>query len=213
VTNTTETDIDAAIAYLESPEYLRMTASALGENPYSLLGNTPEPESSADPEPWLPPNLDHRFGIQWNSVTQQCDCRGCRENRNPPVVINRPRVARLGARSDWGKFATLLDFFQPFQTYGKLKGVLTPLDTSSGWLATRSGAAANLWRADFDKIDYVVYSYYTPIAWHVTTGTFSEWIFPEVKYTRTTSAHQSKIRTALQSSEALGNNVRFLREA
>jgi hypothetical protein len=193
-----------------------MTATALGENPRSLLGATPEPDTSADPEPWRPTGTvtGHRFGLQWNNATQRCDCRNCWENRHPPVPVTVSEIAQLTAKGPWGKFADVLDALRPFKTYGKLKGVLSPLATEPGYLRSRNEAAANLWRADFDKIDYVVYSYNTPIAWHVTTDTFSEWIFPEVKYSRTTSAHQTKIRTALNySANALGTNVRFLREA
>jgi len=40
-------------------------------------------------------------------------------------------------------------------------------------------------------VDYVVYSYGTPIAWHsVNDG----WNIPPIKYSRTTSRHQSTVR-------------------
>lgn len=41
---------------------------------------------------------------------------------------------------------------------------------------------------------YVVYSYSTPIAWwDATTG----WVIPDVKYSPTTSRHQSNVRLAV----------------
>lgn len=40
-------------------------------------------------------------------------------------------------------------------------------------------------------VDYIVYSYGTPIAWHnIREG----WNIPPVKYSRTTSRHQSTVR-------------------
>lgn len=42
-------------------------------------------------------------------------------------------------------------------------------------------------------IDYVVFSYWTPIAYRLSNGV---WITPTVKYSNTTSQHQGKINTA-----------------
>lgn len=60
-----------------------------------------------------------------------------------------------------------------------------------GWLS-------EMWQDDFtetyDDIDYVVYSYATPIAWHMKSG---EWVYPPVSYSPTTTGHQSVVRTAL----------------
>lgn len=42
---------------------------------------------------------------------------------------------------------------------------------------------------DADEIDYVVYSYATPIAWHVT----GQWVVPPVKYSSSTSHHQTAL--------------------
>lgn len=38
-----------------------------------------------------------------------------------------------------------------------------------------------------DRIDYVVYSYYTPIAWHTPDG----WTVPPVRYSPSTTRHQA----------------------
>jgi len=43
-------------------------------------------------------------------------------------------------------------------------------------------------------VDYTVMSYGTPIAWHVSG---SGWTIPDVKYSRTTSAHQGIARRAM----------------
>lgn len=41
--------------------------------------------------------------------------------------------------------------------------------------------------------DYIVYSYGTPIAWHHAGG----WSLPAIKYSVTTSKHQSLVRRAI----------------
>jgi hypothetical protein len=41
--------------------------------------------------------------------------------------------------------------------------------------------------------DYIVYSYSTPIAWHGTHG----WHIPAIRYSQTTSRHQSIVRRAI----------------
>jgi hypothetical protein len=44
-----------------------------------------------------------------------------------------------------------------------------------------------------DEPDYIVYSYGTPIAWHGKFG----WSLPAIKYSQTTSRHQSIVRSAI----------------
>lgn len=230
MTNSTE-NIDDLIAYIESPEYLRMVASAQGETPDSLLAGNPADVPPVRPErtafmsdglaQWERELLEGApvpveassyntdpatFGIVWNPNTQRCDCARCRQDRNP-----RPRPGspvQLTARGNWETFTYPMGVWRPFKTYGALRGVVRPEARGCGYLASKNEAAAALWRADYDKIDYVVYSYNTPIAWHVTTMGVSEWIFPEVTYSPSTSSHQSKIRRALES---LPDNVRYLR--
>lgn len=84
-----------------------------------------------------------------------------------------------------------------FDTRGALRGRVNPGSTDSGQLRARHAAASNLWTADQSKIDYVIYSYNTPIAWHVSAEGVDEWIYPDTSYSRTTSQHQAKIRRAL----------------
>ncbi len=56
------------------------------------------------------------------------------------------------------------------------------------------------------KIDYVIYSYQTPIAWHyadIHLGTVHQdgrWEIPEARYSVTTTAHQRAVRTAIDNS-------------
>lgn len=48
-----------------------------------------------------------------------------------------------------------------------------------------------------ERIDYVIFSYRTPIAWHYRDA--NEWRMPDTRYSVTTSKHQSKVRTAIGS--------------
>lgn len=90
----------------------------------------------------------------------------------------------------WWKLADLLvgapeDFNSPRATFrGR-----THLD-GCGWLP--EGEAALL-RGVEDDIEFVIYSYETPIAWRVK----GEWVIPEVTYSITTTRHQSLVRTAV----------------
>jgi hypothetical protein len=49
------------------------------------------------------------------------------------------------------------------------------------------------------QVDYVVYSYGTPIAWHSIDG----WYVVEQKFSVTTSKHQNYVRRAIAESEVL----------
>jgi hypothetical protein len=72
----------------------------------------------------------------------------------------------------------------------------------------------DIWTAANEQglIDYVVWSYATPIAWHVKAFDKSHkeyldgrdhWIAPKVKYSTTTSRHQSMVDDALVFAETI----------
>jgi hypothetical protein len=52
-----------------------------------------------------------------------------------------------------------------------------------------------------NAMDYIVYSYGTPIAWHTAQG----WYIVSQKFSVTTSKHQNAVRRAI-SSELVGAN-------
>lgn len=84
----------------------------------------------------------------------------------------------------------------------------TRVDIEVGQL---DGDALNAFMADLDNIQYVVYSYHTPIAWRAyapNTPVYGssgkrvgysdmKWVMPDAKYSRTTSAHQGRVAAAL----------------
>ena len=61
-----------------------------------------------------------------------------------------------------------------FRTYGQL-------DTN------------NIMNLEKDQPSFIVYSYSTPIAWFGKIG----WVIPAIKYSQTTSRHQSIVRRAV----------------
>lgn len=227
-------NIDEILDYLVSPAYLKMAADQQGEwnwqnaadpadlhqpaptNPADglaqwereLLEGAPVPvDPTPDPVQTLPPALQHRFGIQWDTDSQTCVCRGCRNRRRvseTPSLVGTQRPVQLRARTDgWERYADVIARRLPFNTYGSLRGRVTPESQDSGRLRNVHAAAANLWQADQRYIDYVIYSYQTPIAWHVTTNAgANEWIFPNVKYSQRTSMHQNKIKSALDTDSS-----------
>jgi hypothetical protein len=63
----------------------------------------------------------------------------------------------------------------------------------SGRLRGRSEQA---FLTDMHAIDYVVFSYATPIAWHTPGG----WTVPVDRYSVTTSKHQGRVRPAVDQA-------------
>jgi len=60
--------------------------------------------------------------------------------------------------------------------------------------------------ADAGLVRFVIYSYATPIAWLTEQPNGDQqWVFPDVTYSVTTSAHQSKLGTVLH--QVVGDTV------
>ncbi|HSX68447.1 hypothetical protein [Nocardioides sp.] len=75
----------------------------------------------------------------------------------------------------------------PFKTHGALEG----RETLGRW---DSGRLPSEYVESFLTADYAVYSYATPIAWHVPDF---GWVMPETRYSLTTTRHQSTVSYAL----------------
>jgi hypothetical protein len=91
-------------------------------------------------------------------------------------------------RDGWWVWAPYLRNREPVRN---TTGSLRAGDIFSGY-----GRLPEPWRSELQEqvTDYVIYSYATPIAWHdIEVG----WFFPPVKYSVTTSQHQSLVSTAL----------------
>lgn len=80
------------------------------------------------------------------------------------------------------------DFRTSGALYGEETGRLGRYD--SGYL---SGADLDQFYLDHTFVDYVVWSYATPIAWHWTNGETSGWHVVNQKFSLTTTKHQSNL--------------------
>ncbi len=81
-----------------------------------------------------------------------------------------------------------------FDTHGSFYGRPADGDGYLGFLG--GGVLPDEWRGRFrvEKPSFVVFSYATPVAWW---SEFHGWTVPPVKYSATTSRHQSQVRMAL----------------
>lgn len=202
-------------------DWERELLESLSAVPQRVVLGASEPEDAPEfnaPDPAPTGATAATFGIDWHNG--RCECTRCTARRPAPVPTPpRERTpAQLRVRDPWWEFRHFLHDRRPFNTYGSLRGRTRPESSESGYLRSRSPAAAQLWQADQSKIDYVVYSYNTPIAWHVSNVNADgdgEWVYPVVRYSSTTSGQQTKIRTALEANENqyMIDTVREIREA
>ncbi|HST77251.1 MAG TPA: hypothetical protein VLN58_02050 [Verrucomicrobiae bacterium] len=98
-------------------------------------------------------------------------------------------VTRLTTRDSFVTFAEFLAERKAFRTGGSLYGTEWPA-------AGGTGELPDYWARKFNQTEktYVVFSYATPIAW---CDVNCVWTVPDVRYSVTTSKHQSRIRTAV----------------
>ena len=92
---------------------------------------------------------------------------------------------------------------ESFKTNGALKGVAKPSWIDRGEMSVRDYDFL-LGDRNYYGIDYVIYSYSTPIAWLRGDG---EWAMPDAKYSVTTTKHQTTTRVAIQEYKKTLNNA------
>lgn len=104
--------------------------------------------------------------------------------------------SRSGDRSGWQHYAQTLESGLPFRTSGDLCGA--PVRPGTADL----GRLDEAWGVSVRRADYVVWSWWTPIAWRIPG---EGWVIPakgaagQGVETATTVRHMSKIRTAVGS--------------
>lgn len=109
---------------------------------------------------------------------------------------------RLTTRNP-GPIAKKLLARESFNTNGALKGVAKPSWFDHGKISVRDFCTLQSDKQAYG-IDYVIYSYDTPIAWLFNKNGGS-WAMPDAKYSVTTSKHQTTIRAAIKEfNRALG---------
>lgn len=101
-------------------------------------------------------------------------------------------MQRLTTRQGWWTYVPVLQARDEFTTSGALRGARSYGHASIGRLPAD-------YRQSIDGATYVIYSYATPIAWLDANGV---WQVPDVKYSVTTSRHQSLIATAVSELPA-----------
>lgn len=142
-----------------------------------------------------------RLGEQQNSLREQRTARSRPGTRSRPVRGNirgamHPTVSRAIASN------------RPFSSGGRrhpggtIRG-RTDIHPFSGLM---EGNASELFHQHLqdNAIDYVIYSYNTPIAWRTThtegENEFNRWHVPRQRHTITTSRHQSAVHHALREN-------------
>lgn len=110
----------------------------------------------------------------------------------------------LTTRSSFLDFRAAMNRREAFTTYGALRGVPLPLSRSRKVISV--GRLPKEYHDSVRRADYVIFSYATPIAWHIPSNqreaemygsTYGFWVVPDESYSVTTSRHQHKIRAAL----------------
>ena len=86
-------------------------------------------------------------------------------------------------------------------TASALSGVNVNLSGLNGAYGRLNAEEFAQFKQDETRIEYAVYSYGTPIAWHTSQG----WYIVSQKFSQTTSKHQNAVRRAV-SSELVGAN-------
>lgn len=94
-------------------------------------------------------------------------------------------------KTSWVTFRDVLREQESFRTYGNLRGEPDTFDV---------GQLPDPWRTEYHTrrglITYTVLSYSTPIAWYDKER---GWVYPDVKYSITTSKAQGRIGAAIHA--------------
>ena len=96
-----------------------------------------------------------------------------------------------------GPIAKKLLARESFRTNGALKGVAKPEWIDFGMMSLEDFYTLHDDERAYERaygIDYVIYSYNTPIAWLRGDGS---WFMPEADYSVTTKRHKATIRVAI----------------
>ena len=99
---------------------------------------------------------------------------------------------KMRVRTPWWEFRPVLVAREPFDTYGALRGIRCDSD----YVRANHGHGSGPYPG---SIDYAVYSYETPIAWHLAAT--DEWVVTSQRFSPTTDRHQSRIQTALSVTD------------
>lgn len=111
---------------------------------------------------------------------------------------------KLSINGDGRAIAARIARLESFTTYGNMHGERIERAAgrdypySSGWLR---GTARDRWQADTQTIDYVVWSYSTPILWHAADG----WVRIGHSFSAASSKHQGRAAMYRYAGTALND--------
>ena len=111
-------------------------------------------------------------------------------------AIARLRTYGMHAHRDHDRLVDCLRNREPFYMASMTGGPITPDMLPSVGQLDRETAASILRASRVGLVDYIVWSYETPIAYRLTG---SCWQVPDRRYSRTTTRHQHLIRMAVST--------------
>lgn len=109
--------------------------------------------------------------------------------------------ARSGDKAGWWNFIAPLRHGIDFETSGKFYGRASNFDSATGRMGMASIEEMEAYKEAFyaDTLEYVVYSYATPIAWKIS----GVWTVTKCSYSNTTKRHINKIALAVEKVDDL----------
>jgi hypothetical protein len=115
-------------------------------------------------------------------------------------IVQLRQYGRGGWQDTKGQIYKAIMAGREFES-GKMAG-RTDASLGSGFMFGAYGELPEEWQEIYhqDQPDYVVFSYRTPIAWHVPDDSDDggeRWVVPDIKYSATTTRHQRLVLTAL----------------
>ena len=117
--------------------------------------------------------------------------------KNGATVTNTIKLnARSGDKAGWWNFIAPLRHGISFETSGNFYGKASDFDSATGRMGMSSTEEMEAYKDAFyaGTLEYVVYSYATPIAWKVS----GVWTVTTSSYSDTTKRHINKIAVAIE---------------
>lgn len=114
-------------------------------------------------------------------------------------LTTRP-TSKMGAARFYGEWERTLRDRETFKTSGSLRGERAKpgyFSTDTPGRLDIDSVYYSLWLQQRDSIDYVVYSYFTPIAWHVSGVGWT--MTQKTSYSVSTTRHQSLVYSTIKS--------------
>lgn len=122
------------------------------------------------------------------------------------------KIGKSGAHAGWWVLRdAIADGSEFTNSNGSFRGERVENGTLT-WGHRLPTDAEKVFRSRGSEIDYVIYSYGTPIAWHtrVSPNNTPTWWLPTARYSATTSSHQGKAHVAIgnqPTGSAFGGDV------